>query len=107
MPNSPVRLTRTHASIAGQSGYRETLLTAASRRPAIANGTGIRQLSEIQREVLEQLCIGDTVATTARKVAISSPIARHRGTELIHELDLTNRLDAAVGASKRGWLAVE
>ncbi len=107
MPNNLVRLTRGHASFAPQSGYGETLVSAASRPPAIAGVSGSHQLKEIQGEVLKQLCISDSDVAIAGKVAISPLTPRHLMAELNHELDGNHRHDVAVGAFERGWMEVE
>jgi hypothetical protein len=101
MPNSPVRLTRSQASYAGQSGYGGPLVTAASRPKSITSACRGRQLSEVQCEVLRQPCISDGNAAITRQSGISLLTVRYRLPKLNHELD------AADGASKRGWLDVK
>jgi len=105
MLDSLARLKRSpYRSPARQSGDGQRLATVTPLPSAIARVNTSREPTDLQREVLRLLSIGETDAAIARKLSISLRTGRRRVAELKRMLAVTSRVEVALAAAQRGWI---
>lgn len=94
-----------HAAAQGRIALGERVaatLADALRRDSQPKSLDSARLTEREREILELIATGYSNKVIARKLKITEGTVKVHVKHLLHKLDLTSRVEAAVWAVKRG-----
>jgi DNA-binding NarL/FixJ family response regulator len=98
-PGLPVRGRAGLADAADEAALREALSTFTELGAA-----AVARLTRREREVLEEICAGQTNAAIAAKLFISAKTVDHHVSAVLAKLGAPNRNAAAAQAAKLGLL---
>ena len=88
---------------------RQSLLTELRRHRAavIADRDRFDRLTPRERQVLEQLCEGESVTSIAAGWVVSVPTVRTQVRAILQKLDVGSQLEAVAQAHRCGWSGAE
>ncbi len=95
-----------HSAVAGRAHFSPVALARLLHERRLRSG-GCQAVSEREREVLQLLADGSTVAEIASRLDLSTHTVRNHLRRAMKHLGVHNRLDAVVTAVRAGILSVD